>query len=75
MKNREKMVTRYAYFVEYNQEDNIFIAKCAEFPDLAAHGKTQENALAEIKAVVLESLKWIQEEKGANSRTLFFASV
>ena len=64
MKKLEKMVTKYAYFVEYDEEDDIFLAKCAEFPGLAAHGNTQEKALAEVKKVVLESLKWIDEEKG-----------
>ena len=63
MKKLEQTIIKYVYLVEYDEEDKIFIARCAEFPDLAAHGKTQQQALEEIKTVVLESVKWMKKEK------------
>ena len=62
MTKTEKIVTKYAYFVEYDKEDDVFIAKCAEFPEITAHGKTQEKALAEVRKVILESIKWMLED-------------
>jgi predicted HicB family RNase H-like nuclease len=38
------------------------MARCLEFPSLGAHGNTIEEALREIKYVVAESVKWMQEE-------------
>ena len=55
-------VMKYAYFVEYDKEDDIFIARCAEFPDIAAHGSSQEKALAEVRKAILESIGWMKEE-------------
>lgn len=51
---------QYLYSVGWSEEDKSFIARVAEFPSLAAHGNTQEEALREIKDVVrfvLEDLK------------------
>lgn len=45
-------VEQFLYSVGWSAEDNSFIARVAEFPSLAAHGKTQEEALREIKDVV-----------------------
>lgn len=47
----------YTYTVRWNEEDGAFIGRVAEFPSLAAHGRTLEAALAEIKTVVSEVLK------------------
>jgi predicted RNase H-like HicB family nuclease len=57
-------VKKYTFRIEWSEEDNAHIAKCAEFPSLAAHGKTPEKALKEIEFVVSESIKWIEEENG-----------
>ena len=62
MRKAEETVTKYAYFVEYDKEDDVFVAKCAEFPDIAAHGKSQEKALTEVRKAILESIKWMAEE-------------
>jgi predicted HicB family RNase H-like nuclease len=42
----------YSYTVAWSEEDEAFIGKVAEFPSLAAHGRTQENALREVRTVV-----------------------
>lgn len=44
----------YLYSVGWSEKDNAFVARVAEFPSLAAHGKTQEKALREIRLVVEE---------------------
>ncbi|MBU1170093.1 MAG: type II toxin-antitoxin system HicB family antitoxin [Proteobacteria bacterium] len=53
---------KYTYRIGWSEEDLAFIAKCLEFPSLAAHGDSSEAALHEIKLVVTESVKWLQEE-------------
>lgn len=45
-------VERYAYTVVWSDEDVAFVARVAEFPSLAAHGKTAIGALREIQGVV-----------------------
>ncbi len=55
---------KYTYRIEWSSEDNAHVARCLEFPSLAAHGKTPEKALKEIELAVSESIKWIEEEKG-----------
>lgn len=42
----------YLYSVGWSEKDEAFVARVAEFPSLAAHGDTQEEALREIKDVV-----------------------
>jgi len=54
---------QYLYSVGWSEEDDAFIARVAEFPSLAAHGDTQEEALREIKAVVAFVLKDLTESK------------
>jgi predicted RNase H-like HicB family nuclease len=55
---------KYTYRIEWSNEDQLHIARCLEFPSLAAHGKTPEKALKEIEFVVNESICWIEEEGG-----------
>jgi len=42
----------YHYIVGWSEEDRVFIGRVAEFESLAAHGRTLEAALREIKTVV-----------------------
>lgn len=42
----------YLYSVGWSDADEAFVSRVAEFPLLAAHGDTQEDALREIKSVV-----------------------
>ena len=56
-------IEQYLYSVGWSDEDEAFIARVAEFPSLAAHGDTQEEALQEIKNVVEFVLKDLAESK------------
>lgn len=56
---------KYTYRIEWSEADQAHVAHCAEFPSLAAHGKTPEKALKEIEFVVTESIRWIEEGGGA----------
>jgi predicted RNase H-like HicB family nuclease len=55
-------VDKYTYRIEWSEDDQCHVARCLEFPSLAAHGNTIEEALKEIEYVVAESVKWMQEE-------------
>ncbi|MDR3243240.1 MAG: type II toxin-antitoxin system HicB family antitoxin [Elusimicrobiota bacterium] len=59
---RNKIIDKYTYMVEWSEVDNVHIAYCLEFSTLMAHGNTSEKALFEIKKVVEETIKWMQEE-------------
>lgn len=50
-------VKYYLFSVGWSNEDKAFIARVAEFPSLAAHGETQEEALAELRIVLREVLE------------------
>ena len=56
------LIDKYTYSVQWSQEYNTHIAKCLEFPSLSADGATCEKALREIKKVVEESVKWLEED-------------
>ncbi|MCK5674743.1 MAG: toxin-antitoxin system HicB family antitoxin [Spirochaetales bacterium] len=58
----EELVERYTYRVEWSEEDGTHIAKCAELPSLAAHGEKATEAIGELEKVVMETLKWMEEE-------------
>ncbi len=47
-----KLIEKYTYRVEWSEEDKLYVARCPEFPSLAAHGSTVEDALKEIEKVV-----------------------
>ena len=51
-KENSPKVEQYFYSVGWSEEDGAFVARAAEFPSLAAHGDTLEDALREIKNVV-----------------------
>lgn len=55
---------KYTYRIEWSDDDQLHIARCLEFPSLAAHGASPEQALKEIEWVVAESIRWIEEEAG-----------
>jgi predicted HicB family RNase H-like nuclease len=46
------MVNEYQYIVEWEPADRVFVARVTEFPSLAAHGDSQEEALREIRDLV-----------------------
>ncbi|HJP95724.1 MAG TPA: toxin-antitoxin system HicB family antitoxin [Pyrinomonadaceae bacterium] len=47
----------YLYSVVWSEEDKAFIGRVLEFPSLAAHGDTQEDALREIRSAVEYALE------------------
>jgi predicted RNase H-like HicB family nuclease len=51
----------YLYSVGWSEMDETFVARVAEFPSLAAHGATQEEALREIREAVGFVLNDLQE--------------
>ncbi|CAN5261833.1 hypothetical protein BH20ACI2_BH20ACI2_25100 [soil metagenome] len=53
----------YSYTVMWSQDDDAFIGRVSEFPSLAAHGKTQEKALREIRSVVEYVLEDLAAER------------
>jgi len=53
---------KYTYRIEWSEEDRAHVARCLEFPSLAAHGKTSEDALREIEIAVSETIRWMEEE-------------
>jgi predicted RNase H-like HicB family nuclease len=59
---KRKMIEKYTYRIEWSEEDQCHVARCLEFPSLAAHGDTVEKALKEIEHVVAETIKWLREE-------------
>lgn len=57
------LVEQYLYNIGWSEEDEAFVARVAEFPSLAAHGETQEEALREIKDVVNFVIEDLTESK------------
>lgn len=62
-KQNPPRVEQYLYSVGWSEADEAFIARVAEFPSLAAHSQTQEEALREIKTVVEFVLKDLFESE------------
>lgn len=60
---KNNLIEKFTYRVEWSEEDHVHIARCLEFPSLMVHGDTIEKSLEEIKKVVAESIKWMEEEK------------
>jgi predicted RNase H-like HicB family nuclease len=54
-------VDQYNYTVVWSNEDQVFVARVAEFPLLGAHGDTTEEALAELRTVVAEVVAWARQ--------------
>jgi predicted HicB family RNase H-like nuclease len=51
----------YLFSVVWSEEDEVFIGRVVEFPSLAAHGKTLEDALRETKELVSYILEDLRE--------------
>ena len=54
---------KYTYRIAWSEEDNAHVARCLEFPSIAAHGSTSRAALSEIQSVVSATIDWLAEEK------------
>jgi predicted HicB family RNase H-like nuclease len=66
IKPRKNRAEDYSYNVAWSDEDDAFIARVTEFPSLAAHGKTQEKALREVRGVV----EYVLEDLAANKEPI-----
>ena len=54
---------QYEYKVYWSTEDQAYIGKVAEFPSLAVHGDTPQDALQEIQFVVKEVVQELKKRK------------
>ena len=55
-------VDKYTFRIAWSEEDACHVARCLEFPSLAAQGATIKDALREIENVVTQSIKWLLED-------------
>ncbi len=60
-RKRQQALDHYAYSVSWSAKDDVFIARVKEFPLLAAHGRSQEEALKEVKVAVEGVIEDLQE--------------
>ncbi len=60
-KENTPKVEQYLYSVGWSEEDAAFVSRVAEFPSLAAHADTLEEALREIKTIVGFVLQDLEE--------------
>lgn len=63
VRSRKNRAEDYSYTVVWSDEDDAFIARVNEFPSLAAHGKSQEKALRELRGVVEYVLEDLAENR------------
>ena len=68
---------KYEIIIYWNSDDNVFVAEVPELPGCAAHGKTQDDALAKSSEAIR---LWIDTAKEfgdpipeAKGRRLIFA--
>ena len=47
----------YLYTVGWSDDNEVYVARVAEFPSLSAHGSSQETALRSLQRVVKAVLK------------------
>lgn len=50
-------VNHYLFSVGWSNEDQLYIARVAEFPSLAAHGTSLEEALQELKTLLSDVIQ------------------
>ncbi len=60
---RFHVVDLYDYHVTYSPKDDAFVARVTEWPSLAAHGPTVEDALAEVRTVVCACIEGMTEQE------------
>lgn len=53
---------KYSYRIVWSEEDKVHVARCLEFPSLAAHAESADLALKEIGDVVQGVLDWMQKD-------------
>ena len=55
MSNKE-LAASYHYFAEWDDEDRLYVATVKEWPSIAAHGSTEQEAIDEARSVIEECL-------------------
>lgn len=58
----DSRTNRYSYQVQWSDEDNAYIATCAEFPSVSAFADSPPDALAEVMQVIDASIELLEEE-------------
>ena len=69
-KTNSPRAEQYLYSVGWSEKDEAFVARVAEFPSLAAHGETLEEAMREIKIGRRICLERFERIKRTDSRTV-----
>ena len=62
-KEAYNLAAKYTFRTQWSADDEVHISRCLEFPSLATHGKTPEDALKKIQFVVAESIRWMSEKE------------
>ena len=60
-------IDHYNYQVTWSEEDNAYIGCCLEFPSVSWVGESKEGALAGIRAVTLEYIRYLNSNGEATS--------
>lgn len=55
-------IDAYEFRISWNKEDEVFVARVTEFPSLATHGDTREEALREMKELLVFVLEDLESE-------------
>jgi len=58
-----ELINRYAYRVDWSDEDNIHIARILELPGVLSHGSSQEDAIKNAKEAAELALEAMVEDK------------
>lgn len=58
----KSLADKYAYRVEWSEEDGVYIAACLELPTVMAHGATMERALSHARSAVRVAIKSLQAD-------------
>lgn len=56
-----KRIDQYTYRVSWSEEDQEYVATCAEFPSLSWLDTTPEKTLAGVRKVVVQCVEYMQE--------------
>ena len=59
--DNENKLNKYEIIIYWSNEDQAFIAEVPELPGCAADGKTKQEALANVEAVIQEWISTAQE--------------
>ena len=53
---------QYSIRVYWSEEDGVYVARCPEFPGIATHGDTAEEAVAECEVAISGAIEVYEEE-------------